>query len=271
MPFYINPYNRPVTIDLGNPSRRTITLQPFAKAPAAGEVRVVEMTEKKAAFFLQINSIRACDISKVKAADISVAEIEADATAANVARMPARSQMTGDEGRDRSKAAADAFRAKEARELAGVARQKTVNEQQAAAREAGQERRQGIQTQRGGIRETGGIREIPEDPLGNRQTKPLVPKVAQAIIDIVQSKGGARMIEPAAPAPKTLEDIASDEVHEDAQPGARRAIGPQSDVAPAPASQKPIGPPAVPKPAPAQSAPSAPPAPAAPAATAAAT
>lgn len=134
MPLYVNLNPHAITIDLGNPSRRNVTVEPFARAAQPGVVRVLALDHRKASTFVQINMLALAPAS-VKEADVDGIAIEAaavEATRARFNRTPSPEVAESTRAR-REQAAAD-FRRQEAaavedlraREAARAAKAPTV-------------------------------------------------------------------------------------------------------------------------------------------------
>lgn len=118
---YYNPGISPVTLDLGNPSRRHIRVVPLVSPAAEGVCRIIEMDPKKAAFFMSINLLSPLDSSlhPSAVADVNVADLEQEATAAAAARYNRKVDPSAVLAEKTRREAAEAeFRAKEAEELA---------------------------------------------------------------------------------------------------------------------------------------------------------
>lgn len=97
MPKYINPNNTEVTLDLGSPSRRNVTLRPYGSVHVPGDTRkrVIEMTDQKASFYASIGMITklAANAPEQKnEPDLDVTELEEQARGIISRRYPERGQ-----------------------------------------------------------------------------------------------------------------------------------------------------------------------------------
>lgn len=117
---YVNPNMHNVEINLGNPTRRNITVASVTSTPAPGVIRIIEMDTLKAAQFVQIGMLRQIADEAVTNVDLDVKEIEALASREVSSQFPGR--RGGNEAAVEAEKARRAntereFREKEAREM----------------------------------------------------------------------------------------------------------------------------------------------------------